>query len=57
MFDKLHKEMEVRNCNPLARNDVRRWLTLAALLAATTIPVTAFGATRVVLGEEVTNTG
>ena len=57
MFDNLQKEMEMRNRKPLERNDVRCWLTLAALLIATTIPVTAFGATRVVLGEEFTNTG
>jgi hypothetical protein len=46
----------MRNRNPVARNDVRRWLTLAALLAATTMPVTAFGGDRVVLGDEFTAT-
>ena len=47
----------MKNHTFIARSDVWLGWTLAALLAATAIPVTAFGAERVVLGEEFTNTG
>jgi hypothetical protein len=48
--------MAMQNRISLARNGVwLRW-TLAALLAVTVIPGTAFGATRVVLGDEFTAT-
>jgi len=41
----------------LARSDVWLGWTLAALLAATAIPGTAFGAERMVLSEESSSTG
>jgi hypothetical protein len=47
----------MKGLDSIAKHDVWfRW-TLATLVAAATVPATAFAADRVVLGEEFSNTG
>ena len=57
LFGRLDKEMKMKTHSFRAGSDVWFGLALFALLAGTVLPQATFGADRVVLGEEFTNTG